>query len=198
MSMNGYLRRFPGGDAKRPAADEIYLNQLLDRGVAGGMPVRMGPALARMPWYWRWPLRLILRKQLQAEGSGGKQDSTLDLNKSWHGLHWLLCESAWEGEEPLRSAILGGEEVGEDLGYGAARVVAPERVREVASALAMLSVAQVMKRFDGKSMDAAEIYPGGFAEDDSWAEEMEENFERLRKFYAAAAKEGDAVLSWLE
>lgn len=50
-----------------------------------------------------------------AEGGGGP---VLDIHKSWHGLHWLLCQDARDGPEPLKHAVLGGEEIGEDLGYG--------------------------------------------------------------------------------
>ena len=43
----------------------------------------------------------------------------IDLDKSWHGIHFLLTGAAWEGERPLNFLILGGEEVGDiDVGHG--------------------------------------------------------------------------------
>ena len=55
-------------------------------------------------------------------GPGGE----LDLDKAWHGIHFLLTGSAWEGEEPLCYLLAGGQEVGdEDVGYGPARVLRP-------------------------------------------------------------------------
>ena len=34
-----------------------------------------------------------------------------DLDKAWHGIHYLLTKSAWDGEPPLNFLLLGGKEV---------------------------------------------------------------------------------------
>ncbi len=44
--------------------------------------------------------------------------TTLDLDKMWHGAHWILTGTAWDAAGPLGQVILGGEEIGEDGGYG--------------------------------------------------------------------------------
>lgn len=202
--MNGVLRRIPAADLPRVRKDDDYRQELFASAWGAGFNVPLADSLSRLPWYFRWTLKLLLRKQFKAAAAAQAQQLTdparakiLDLHKSWHGLHWLLCQSAWEGPEPLRNAILGGEEVGDDLGYGPARLVQPETVREVADALALLSASQVMKRYDAKAMDAAEIYPGGFVEDSSWRNDFKHDFERLKSFYADAAKDGEAVVAWL-
>lgn len=46
---------------------------------------------------------LVLGK---GEGEG------VDLDKAWHGLHYLLTGTAWEGEPPLNVLAAGGREVG--------------------------------------------------------------------------------------
>jgi hypothetical protein len=57
---------------------------------------------------------------LLEEDAGSPDD--LDVDKAWHGIHFLLCGQAWESPFPL-GFILGGEEVGDvDVGYGPARV----------------------------------------------------------------------------
>jgi hypothetical protein len=124
----------------------------------------------------------------------------LDLHKSWHGLHWLICQDAWQdGEPPLKYAILGEEEMGADLtGYGAPTLNTPDRVREIDRALGALGAAEVMRRFDGPRMEEIEIYPGGWAEDRSWPGDLRRDYSRLCKFYERAAKSGDAVLTWVE
>src|SRR5262245_36837129 len=71
----------------------------------------------------------------------------LDLDKSWHGIHYLLTGTAWEIGEGAGAAILGGDEVGEDGGYGPARLVRPEAVRAVAAALSALDVETLRSRF---------------------------------------------------
>jgi hypothetical protein len=37
----------------------------------------------------------------------------LGLEKSWHGLHFLLTGDAWMGDPPLNFLTMGGEEVGD-------------------------------------------------------------------------------------
>ncbi len=42
-----------------------------------------------------------------------------DLDKSWHGLHYLFTQTVWEGEPPLNFIVCGGNPVGNiDVGYG--------------------------------------------------------------------------------
>src|SRR5688500_16813482 len=63
-----------------------------------------------------------------------------DLDKAWHGIHYLLTGTAWEGDPPLNFLVTGGREAGdEEDGYGPARTVTPAETGETASALAPLS-----------------------------------------------------------
>jgi hypothetical protein len=68
-------------------------------------------------------------------------DPELDLDKSWHAIHYLLTGTAWEIDDGAGAAILGGEEIGEDGGYGPARLLGAEKVRAVAAALDAMDVA---------------------------------------------------------
>ena len=52
-------------------------------------------------------------------------NSSVDLDKVWHGLHWLLVRS----DAPIDEAVFGGEELGDDLGYGPSRLLSAERSR---------------------------------------------------------------------
>lgn len=203
MGMNGKLRRLAPQDVLRFREDEQFRNGMLDIGFSPVPDLTSG--LSILPWYVRWPMRFLLRKQIRALGQAKSSPAApapprdiLDLHKSWHGLHFLLCQSSWEGPEPYHSAILGGEEVGDDLGYGPPRLVLPETVEEVAHALSALSAAQLMTRFDPAAMDREEIYPGGFEEDSSWKRDLRRDYERLRDFYAETAAQGSAVVSWID
>src|SRR5687768_10108992 len=58
------------------------------------------------------------------------------LDKAWHGLHFLLTGSAWEGSPPL-DFLVAGEPIGEEeIGYEPPRAHSSETVAEVAAALA--------------------------------------------------------------
>jgi hypothetical protein len=91
-----------------------------------------------------------------AEGEG----ELPDLDKAWHGLHYLFTGTAWEGDPPLNFLVTGGREVGdEEIGNGPARTLTPLETREVASALAALSDEQLRARFAPSEMMRLEIYP---------------------------------------
>jgi len=57
----------------------------------------------------------------------GEKAEPLDIQKAWHGLHYLLCVQPWDGDLPLRNAVLGGSEIGPDLGYGPPVRLSPTR-----------------------------------------------------------------------
>ncbi len=84
----------------------------------------------------------------------------LDLDKSWHGIHFLLTETAWEGEAPLNFVVGGGTEIaGQDVGYGPARAFRSDEVRIISQALERVSTEELCARFDPDAMRAAEVYP---------------------------------------
>jgi hypothetical protein len=83
-----------------------------------------------------------------------------DLDKSWHGIHYLLTGTADEGGAPLDFLVAGGVDVGdEDVGYGPPRAFTSEETRAIAAALAAISDDELRSRFAPEAMMKAEIYP---------------------------------------
>jgi hypothetical protein len=117
----------------------------------------------------------------------------LDINKYWHGIHYLLTGTAWELCEGAGEAVLGGEAIGEDAGYGPARLLLPEAVRRIAAALDTTDIETMRSRFDPRAMTAADIYPSSIwnASDFDF---LAQRFLELCGFYRAAADKGQAVL----
>src|SRR4051812_22134863 len=70
-------------------------------------------------------------------GSSGHINAEgIDIEKSWHGIHYLLTGTRDEGDGPLNFILAGGQEVGDvDVGYGPARAFTSEQVRGIAGAL---------------------------------------------------------------
>jgi hypothetical protein len=118
----------------------------------------------------------------------------LDLDKSWHGIHYLLTGTAWEIGPGAGEAILGGEPIGADNGYGPARLLSAESVRAISAALNALDVETLRARFDPGAMAAADIYPNLWSQPDEFDSYLASNFTELQRFYRAAAESGDAVL----
>jgi len=122
-------------------------------------------------------------------------DTELDLNKLWHGLHYLLTGTAWEIGDGAGAAILGGEEIGEDGGYGPARLLDAETVRVVSTALDTLDIDTLRARFDADAMTAADIYPNVWARNvGDFDSDLAPAFADLCRFYRTAAANGQAVL----
>ncbi len=139
--------------------------------------------------------RLEIIRELTAAGvklpTDGPDEDGLRLEKSWHSLHYLLTGSAQEVDSPLGNAILGGKEIGPDLGYGPARFLDPTQVREVSSALNKISKRDLARQFDLEKMVAANVYA---CNDKSELESAQHYFQQMVKYYAEAAKRGDAML----
>jgi hypothetical protein len=127
-------------------------------------------------------------------GTGSGRNG-LDLEKSWHVLHYLLTGKPAQAPPPLGNAILGGEEIGDDLGHGPARFLTPEEVRDVAASLAAVSKKDLAQRFDLQGMIEAKVYP---VRDDSELGLALDYFEHLSHYYADAAANGNAMLLYID
>ncbi|WP_191842132.1 DUF1877 family protein [Catellatospora chokoriensis] len=127
------------------------------------------------------------------DDDGEMPEPELDLGKSWHGVHYLLTGTAWDIRQGAGEAVLGGEEIGEDGGYGPARLFTPEAVRAVAAALDALDVDALRARFDPQAMTALRIYPNHVVEMEAF-DYLADNLADLHRFYRSAAHDGQAVL----
>jgi len=130
----------PNEDAHPPVAKTSWLGRIFGRAPAAGSPRSATP---RLPF-------------VLAEGEG----SSTDLDKAWHGIHYLLTKTAWEGRAPLNFLVAGGRQVGKiDVGYGPARVLSAAETQAAHAALALIDDETLRARFDPADMAAKEIYP---------------------------------------
>ena len=91
-----------------------------------------------------------------AEGEG----TIVELDKTWHGVHWLLTGSAWEGEPPLDFILKGGTDLDYDGPWNSPpRTFSPAETRAIAEALARVSDDELRARYKPDEMLEAEIYP---------------------------------------
>ncbi|WP_028102033.1 YfbM family protein [Pseudoduganella violaceinigra] len=126
-------------------------------------------------------------------------ENFVDIDKAWHGIHYLLTGTADGGSPPLSLAIIGGDEFGPDMGYGPARFLTAAQVASITDALEGLSAESLSARFDPQDMGRQQIYPDSIWVRDGAVglEYLLEYFEVLRTFYRDAASRGDAVIQWL-
>lgn len=193
MSMICMYRALTADDVRRARADDEFLDTLLTQSIDAAYEIQ----IAEIRRHKQHPAD---RESVQTRKSAAAgTDKLLNIDKLWHGLHWLLCENAWSGPEPLTHAIIGGNDIGEDRGYGPARLVDTSMVTEVAAALGDLDHEALRRRFDPNAMAAAQLYPlqGRWADEPGIIDELLDAFDKLRTFFVAAAHCGDAVLIWL-
>ena len=130
-----------------------------------------------------------------APASGKAADISLD--KAWHGVHYLLCGKPEPGTDLASQAVMGGTEVGDDLGYGPARYFDVDEVAAIARELSRPNLeAEMMARWDRDKMVQLGIYPAGFEpDDDKW---LMGAFRKLRQFYLDASVAKQAVVTCIE
>ena len=141
----------------------------------------------------------LIEEFLYPDDGDSEPDNYIDLDKAWHGLHYLLTGEADGGQLPLGLTVIGGEEFGPDVGYGPARFLSAHQVAQVAKALESITVESLSAKFDPQDMEEKQIYPDViWVRDGSDAlDYLLENYQQLEVFYRDAAARGDAVIQWL-
>ena len=124
----------------------------------------------------------------------------LDLDKSWHGIQYLLTRTAWKGEFPA-NFLISGTEIGDiDVGYGSAKAFSSAEVKKIHKYLAKITQEELFKNYYPRKMMEAEIYP------EIWdrAEEKEMNkryltdyFAALKTFIEEVANRNLGIIIWL-
>jgi len=91
-----------------------------------------------------------------ADGEG----TLASLEKAWGGVHYLLTETAWEGDPPLNFLINGGKSLDADGPWNSPpRTLSAAETREIAAALAKVSDEELRRRYVPERMMELEIYP---------------------------------------
>ncbi len=122
-------------------------------------------------------------------------DTEVDLDKAWHGIHYLLTGSVDSNKTLASKAIMGGEDIGPDRGYGPAQLLKPAEVKAIAKLLAETTPEMLRARYKPKEMTRLGVYP------DIWERDGDEAlgyaldaYKRLVAFYKLAASRGQAVI----
>jgi hypothetical protein len=122
----------------------------------------------------------------------GADPEVIDLDKMWHGIHYLLVEG--EEDTVAAQAVLGGQEIGDDVGFGPVRYLVPGEVEAVAAHLDGTPFELLADRFEPDRMNGLGVYPEEWDEDGVLAAELAPAYERLVAFYRTAAERGEVVL----
>lgn len=130
------------------------------------------------------------RADALAAGADGKQ--VLELKKLWHGVKWVIANS------PIPSGaedgILGGTEVLRNE-HGTRRLLEPDVVAAIASALVSATADDFADGFDPATMLDQSVYPAIWNERDVLDDKLVPAFTRYRRFFERAAAEHAGVIT---
>ncbi len=126
--------------------------------------------------------------------------SSLDLDKAWDGVQYLLSQkSGIHLQAPLKAidrVMFTFQYIDEeqDLGYGPAQYLTPKEVQETSAALSSIPIKDFTNRYNGQHMEQIGIYPGGWT-DSQMKEHVVSSLQEVIEFYSVAAKNKEAVIS---
>lgn len=116
---------------------------------------------------------------------------TLELDKAWHGVHFLLSGSR-DGGSGIEGFLLSGDQI-EEAGDAEVFYHSPQNVAAFAELLHQTPPSLLRERFNGDRMDALNIYP-----ESRWSQAaldyLIEYYERLREFVSKHALEANALI----
>jgi hypothetical protein len=121
--------------------------------------------------------------------------------RTWHGIHFLLTGSAWEGREPFCYLLKGGRETGNiDVGYGPARALSSSEVKAFYGVLSKISTDDLAARFDGPAMMREQIYPNFWDRDpkeDDTLSYLLSFYDNLREFLDKCSSGSKGAITYL-
>lgn len=129
-------------------------------------------------------------------------DNLMDIDKTWHAIHYTLTGTQYEMEEDddISHLVLGGTPVSEeDMGYGPARLFTKEQVVLLNNALKEWDEALFRQNFDMEGMLEEEIYPliEGQDNEEDFFSYVWPYFVWVKKFFQEAAEKGEYVLAFI-
>jgi Domain of unknown function (DUF1877) len=183
----------------------MFKHVLLGIGLLCGLALSC-PALAGMTWSARAidPTRIdalkrddkLLEQTLFGDTRQAEvADTEVDLDKAWHGIHFLLTGGAGSNGSLASKVIMGGESIGPDRGYGPAQLLKPAEVKAIAHLLEETTPDMLRERFKPKEMTRAAVYPGVWGNDGGEGlGYVLDYYKKLVAFYKRAAQRGQAVI----
>ena len=131
----------------------------------------------------------------------GSDDNTLDIDKSWHAIHFVLSGEVWEIDEDnlLSQVVLGGSPVNDDdMGYGPARLLEKDLVKKLADALMSWDEKAFRHNFSMADMVENHVYPVMDDEnEEQFFQYVWSNFKEVKTFFRQAADHGQNIISFI-
>ncbi|OYW72652.1 MAG: hypothetical protein B7Z37_24175 [Verrucomicrobia bacterium 12-59-8] len=194
MSMIGNLARVPEHVRSSLHEDPSKIDALLYPDDADKKPVKKLGFFSRLFGLKQKPrpISSCAIEPLSAEDS-------VDIDKTWHALHFLFTGTNWKGDFPEGFLVSCGKPVGDvDVGYGPARSFTSTEVKRISEFLMHVDRDVLRSRLDPEKIERLEIYWSGdntHLEED-WAY-LEGRLSDLTAFVAETAQKDLALLVYI-
>jgi hypothetical protein len=138
----------------------------------------------------------------RTEKLGGAREAgdEVDLDKSWHLMHFLLTGSADPTDDEESFLIGDWPAIGDvEIGWGQAWAIDSAGMRRIDETLKRINEAELFARFDTREMAAQDVYLGDTFEGDEegGCEYVLEYLLILRNFVSEAARRGCGAIGYL-
>lgn len=128
-----------------------------------------------------------------------KQYPALDIDKSWHAIHYLLCGEAGDGRPPMGYVVPLSDDTAIEcnLDYGAFGLTA-QQVQEAAEYLNTLDDAAIKELYDFPAMLENDIYPLYSGDNEAeFYEYLHANLVEVKNYFAQMAEKGFGVIFYI-
>ncbi len=131
-------------------------------------------------------------------GGGSSERERVTLGNAWHAIHFGLTGTRLGGSSPLNFLVTEGTPVGAvDVGYGPARVLTSQQVRQVASAMAGIDPDELGRRLDVGALKENAIYPGGWGRNGHDVGTVAETYRDMRALILRLSEAGLGLVLYI-
>ena len=144
-------------------------------------------------------LQQVINQELDIPDIDSEQYPTLDIDKSWQAINFLLYGDIDEGEAPLGYVVpmMVDNHIEAGMEYGAFYLTASQ-VADAYQHIKDLSESELKGMYDFDSFVENEIYPVVEDEDaDDFFNYLYENFKAIQEFYQSASEKGLGVVFYI-
>lgn len=141
----------------------------------------------------------LLESRIYNDETDEEDPNLVDIDQSWDGIVFLLTGNSFENNtHPLANVLFSNQVIDEeqDLGYGPGQYLTAEQVKELHEQIATISTDELKKRFDAGKMKEAGVFPDVWDNPDT-VDYLIEYFETIRDVYALAAKNDEAIITFI-
>lgn len=141
----------------------------------------------------------LLESRIYNDETDEEDPNLVDIDQSWDGIVFLLTGNSFENNtHPLANVLFSTQVIDEeqDLGYGPGQYVKAKQVKELHEQLSNISTDALKKNFDAGKMKEAGVFPDVWDNPDT-VDYLIEYFETIKEVYALAAKNDEAIITFI-